>query len=394
MYLGVRFFGTLAAQIQSVAVGWQVYDLTNSAVALGYVGLVEFVPMVLICLPAGDVADRVDRRLLMAATYVIQAVASALLLTLSLAGSHQIWQFYLVIALFGVARGISTPAMQSTLPFIVTTDKLPQAIAWSSSALTVATISGPALGGLLYTFGPAPNYAGCLLLFIFATIATAILKLRQNAGGPVLGTAYGRIVDGISYIWKRPILFGAISLDLFAVLAGAVIAVLPVYARDILVIGPVGLGALRSAPAVGAAMVAFVLGRWPLKRDTGAVMFASVAIFGVATIVFGISRDFYLSVLALGVTGAADMVSVLVRSTFVQLGTPDALRGRVSAVNSLFISASNEMGQFKSGMAAGWLGIVPSVVAGGLGTLAIVGVWLWLFPQLRRVDHYSEVAVS
>ena len=243
-------------------------------------------------------------------------------------------------------------------------------------------------------FGPGPNYAGCLLLFLLATIATAALRLRQTAAGPALGTAYQRIADGIAYIWRRPILIGSISLDLFAVLSGAVIAVLPIYARDILVIGPVGLGALRSAPAVGAAIMAFAMGRWPLKRGTGAAMFAAVAVFGLATIVFGLSRDFYLSVLALGVTGGADMVSVLVRSTFVQLGTPDELRGRVSAVNSLFISASNEMGQFKSGMAAGWLGTVPSVVVGGLATLAVAGLWLWLFPPLRRVDHYSEVAVQ
>ncbi len=393
LYLSVRFGTTLGTQIQSVAVGWQVYDLTRDPVALGYVGLSIFLPMLLLVLPAGDLADRVDRRFMLMASYLVQVIASAMLLALTLTGVKAMWAFYSVITLLGVALGLSQPAMQSFLPFLVTLDKLPQAIAWNASAYRTAVIAGPALGGFLYDLGPAVNYSLCLGLYIFTLIAMWNLRIRAQKNLPGSSSTLERIVDGIVYMRQRPILFGAISLDLFAMLLGGTTALLPIFARDVLHTGPAGLGFLRMAPAMGAAMVAIVLARWQLHRHTGISMFACVAIFGAATIVFGLSREFYLSMAALVVTGAADMVSVYVRSALVQLATPDHMRGRVGSLNSLFIGASNELGEFRAGMTAGLFGTVPAVVIGGFGTLTVVALWMGFFPPLRRVDRFSDVAV-
>jgi MFS family permease len=383
----------LGTQIQSVAVGWQVYDITRDPVALGYVGLSIFLPMLLLVLPAGDLADRVDRRFMLMASYLVQVLASAMLLVLTLTGVKAMWAFYSVITLLGVALGLSQPAMQSFLPFLVTLDKLPQAIAWNASAYRTAVIAGPALGGFLYDLGPAVNYSLCLGLYIFTLIAMWNLRIRAQKSLPSSSSTLERIVDGIVYMRQRPILFGAISLDLFAMLLGGTTALLPIFARDVLHTGPAGLGFLRMAPAMGAAMVAIVLARWQLHRHTGISMFTCVAIFGAATIVFGLSREFYLSMAALVVTGAADMVSVYVRSALVQLATPDHMRGRVGSLNSLFVGASNELGEFRAGMMAGLFGTVPAVVIGGFGTLTVVALWMGLFPPLRRVDRFSDVAV-
>jgi MFS family permease len=391
--LSVRFGTTLGTQIQSVAVGWQVYDITRDPVALGYVGLSIFLPMLLLVLPAGDLADRVDRRFMLMASYLVQVLTSAMLLVLTLTGVKAMWAFYSVITLLGVALGLSQPAMQSFLPFLVTLDKLPQAIAWNASAYRTAVIAGPALGGFLYDLGPAVNYGLCLGLYIFTLIAMWNLRIRAQKTEPSNSSSLERIVDGIVYMRQRPILLGAISLDLFAMLLGGTTALLPIFARDILHTGPAGLGFLRMAPAMGAAMVAIVLARWQLHRHTGISMFTCVAIFGGATIVFGLSREFYLSMAALTVTGAADMVSVYVRSALVQLATPDHMRGRVGSLNSLFIGASNELGEFRAGMTAGLFGTVPAVVLGGIGTLGVVALWMGLFPPLRRVDRFSDVAV-
>jgi MFS family permease len=383
----------LGTQIQSVAVGWQVYDITRDPIALGYVGLSIFLPMLLLVLPAGDLADRVDRRFMLMASYLVQVLTSAMLLILTLTGVKAMWAFYSVITLLGVALGLSQPAMQSFLPFLVTLDRLPQAIAWNASAYRTAVIAGPALGGFLYDLGPAVNYGLCLGLYIFTLIAMWNLRIRAQKNMPSSSSTLERIVDGIVYMRQRPILFGAISLDLFAMLLGGTTALLPIFARDILHTGPAGLGFLRTAPAMGAALVAIVLARWQLHRHTGISMFACVAIFGAATIVFGLSREFYLSMAALIVTGAADMVSVYVRSALVQLATPDHMRGRVGSLNSLFIGASNELGEFRAGMTAGLFGTVPAVVLGGIGTLSVVALWMGLFPPLRRVDRFSDVAV-
>jgi hypothetical protein len=393
VYLAVRFATTLGTQIQSVAIGWQVYDITRDPVALGYVGLSIFLPMLLLALPAGDMADRVDRRFMLVASYVVQITASALLLWLTLTGATSMLAYYSVITLLGVALGLSQPAMQSVLPFLVTLDRLPQAIAWNSSVFRIAVIAGPAVGGFLYDLGPAANYSVCLVLYIFTVFGMWNLKMRkQRRSGR--GRALERIVDGIVYMRRQPIVFGAISLDLFAMFLGGTTALLPIFARDILHIGPSGLGFLRTAPALGAAIVAFALSRRQLHRHTGLWMFSCIAIFGIATVVFGLSRNLYVSLAALAVTGASDMVSVYVRSAFVQLATPDPMRGRVGSVNSLFISASNELGEFRSGITAGALGTVPAVVVGGVGTIVVVLLWMWLFPPLRRVDKFSEVTVE
>jgi MFS family permease len=392
-YLSVRFATSFGTQIQSVAVGLQVYDLTRDPVALGYVGLAIFLPMLLLVLPAGDMADRVDRRLMLIASYLVQILASFILLGLTLMGVTEMWAYYAAITFLGVALGISQPAVQSFLPFLVTLDRLPQAIAWNATAYRTATIGGPAVGGFLYEFGPNVNYAVCLCLYIFTVIVMWNLRIRPREGESPGSTALERIAEGIAYIRSRPIIFGAISLDLFAMFLGGATALLPIYARDILEVGPIGLGFLRTAPSAGAALVAIVLARHQLQRHAGLWMFACVALFGVATVVFGLSENFYLSLLALAVVGGADMVSVYVRSAMIQLATPDHMRGRVGSLNSLFVGASNELGEFRAGVTAGLVGTVPAVVLGGVGAVAVVGVWMQLFPALRQVDRFSDVTV-
>jgi MFS family permease len=392
VFLASRFLSTVAMQIQSVAVGWQVYEITRTPLALGLVGLSEFVPMFLLTLPAGDISDRFDQRKVLAASLFVEALCGAVLVLLTLGHFHRVFFFYLVMVLFGAARGFSGPAGQSLLPFIVPAERLPKSIAWSSSAFQTAVIAGPAIGGFLYALGPMAAYAACTVCFAAAGIGTATLGGRRLARQITEASATKRVIEGIRFVRHRPIVLGAISLDLFAVLLGGATALLPVYARDILHVGPVGLGVLRSAPAVGAALVAFSLGRRPLETGTGAKMFGAVAIFGVSTIVFGISTDFYVSLAALFVLGAADMVSVFIRSALIQFATPDPMRGRVSAVNMLFIGASNELGEFESGVMAAWLGTVPAVVIGGIGTMLVVAIWMRLFPPLRTVDRLADVA--
>ncbi len=394
LYLAVRFATSFGTQIQSVAVGLQVYDMTRDPVALGYVGLAIFLPMFLLVLPAGDLADRVDRRAMLIVSYVVQIVASLLLFALTLAGVEDIWAYYAAITFLGVALGISQPAVQSFLPFLVTLDRLPQAIAWNSTSYRTATIAGPAVGGFLYAFGPEVNYSVCLALYVFTVIVMWNLQIRTREGESAGTTALIRIAEGISYIRRRPIIFGAISLDLFAMFMGGATALLPIYAVDILDVGPIGLGFLRTAPSVGAALVALVLARRQIERHAGTWMFACVALFGVATIVFGLSENFYLSLFALAVVGGADMVSVYVRSAMIQLATPDNMRGRVGSLNSLFVGASNELGEVRAGMTAGLLGTVPAVVLGGVGAVVVVGLWMRLFPPLRQVDRFSDVTVQ
>ncbi len=392
LYLAAVFLGILAIQIQSVAVSWQIYAIAHSPMALGYVGLSQFLPMMACTLPAGHLADRFDRRLILATSYLAEAVAAGLFMALALTAPAVIWPFYIVLALFGAARAFAGPAAQSFVPLLVPPDQFPQAVAWSSSTFSVAVIAGPALGGAIYILGPAVAYALCLSLFVSIAIVTMGIQSR-SARYPAETdlTVLERLTAGIAYVRGKPLILGAFSLDLFAVLLGGATALLPIYARDILHVGPVGLGLLRSAPALGAAMLGFVLGKMAMHRNAGLSMFACVAIFGIATIVFGLSRNFALSIAALFVLGASDMVSVYVRTTLTQLATPDAMRGRVSAVNRLFVGASNELGEFESGLTATWFGTVPSVVIGAIGTLAIVAVWLRLFPSLREVDRLSDV---
>jgi MFS family permease len=393
-YISSRFLSTVAMQVQSVAIGWQIYDIERTPLALGLVGLCEFVPMFLLTLPAGEIADRFNQRRVLAIAQVVQALCAGLFLLFSLIAHGNALPFYGVLVLFGAARGFSAPAGQSLLPFLVSRADLPRSMALVSSVFSTAVIAGPALGGFLYALGPAPVYSVCFSGFLLAAVFAMVLRGRQFTPAATEASRYERVAEGVHFVRTRPIVFGAISLDLFAVLLGGATALLPVFARDILHVGPMGLGILRSAPAAGAFVMAFSLSRFPLARRAGITMFGAVAVFGVATIVFGLSRNIYLSLGALFVLGASDMISVFVRGTLIQFATPDSMRGRVSAVSMLFVGASNELGEFESGITAALLGTIPAVIVGGLGTLGVVGLWMYLFPKLRRVDRLTDVSVS
>ena len=389
-FVSGRFLSTAATQVQSVAIGWQIYEIKHTALALGFVGLSQFLPMFLLTLPAGEVSDRLDQRRVLAGAQIAQAVCAALFMLFSSTRPHEAWPFYAVLVLFGAARGFAGPSGQSLLPFLVAPERLPRAIALNSSAFMTAVIAGPALGGFLYVLGPIATYGVCLTAFLVAALLIGTVGGRRRAVGTPDGSRLSRVIEGVRFVRNRPVIFGAISLDLFAVLFGGAVALLPAFARDILHVGPIGLGVLRSAPAAGAALMALVLARKPLERHTGSRMFAAVAVFGAATVLFGLSTNLVLSLVALFVTGAADMISVFVRSALIQYATPDAMRGRVSAVNMLFIGASNELGEFESGVTAAWFGIVPAVVIGGIGTLAVVAAWMGFFPALRRIDRLKD----
>ena len=394
-FMSGRFLSTVAMQVQSVAIGWQIYEMERTPLALGLVGLCQFLPMFLLILPAGEISDRFDQRRVLAAAFVVQGGCSALFLALSMAHIANAIAFYAILVLFGAGRGFSAPAGQSLLAFLVPPERLPRSIALNSSVFMVAVISGPALGGFLYAYGPIATYSVCVTGFLAAAALTATLGGRRIVHSALdEASRLARVVEGIRFVRARPVVFGAISLDLFAVLLGGATALLPIFARDILQVGPVGLGLLRSAPALGAATVALALARKPLERHTGAKMFAAVAAFGIATIVFGLSRNFFLSLAALYVLGASDMISVFVRAALINYATPDRMRGRVGAVSMLFIGASNELGEFESGITAALFGTIPAVVLGGLGTLAVVAVWMKLFPPLKTVDRLSDVHVE
>ncbi|HAJ46662.1 MAG TPA: MFS transporter [Alphaproteobacteria bacterium] len=376
--------------IMSVGVGWQVYELTGDALALGLVGLAQFLPMALLSWYAGDVADRFDRRAILGAAYLCDALVALGLIALTLSGAEE-WAFYAILVLFGVARAFGGPAGAALLPRIATPEVLPKAIAWSSTTFQFAVIGGPALGGGLLILGADVAYAFSALLFAGALIATQFLTIRPSLDeGSQAETAWERVLEGVNFLRGKPVILGAISLDLFAVLFGGVTALLPIFAKDVLNVGPEGLGLLRSAPAAGAAVMSLWLGFRPLNRKVGAAMFSAVAVYGVFTLVFAFSQSFFLSLTCLAVLGAADMISVFIRQSLVQLGTPDQMRGRVSAVNLLFIGASNELGEFESGLMAAWLGAVNAAIVGGVGTIAVVVVWMALFPDLRRVDKIEQ----
>jgi MFS family permease len=392
-FVSSRFIATLAIQVQSVAIGWQVYDMERTPLALGLVGLCQFLPMFLLTLPAGDITDRFNQRRVYSLAAGLQAVCSALFLALSIFRPHTAWMYFVVLVLFGAARGFAGPSGSSLLPFLVPPERFSKSMAFSSSFFTAATISGPALGGFLYALGPVYVYSICITGFVGAALIVSRLGGRRFTPARTDATRYERVAEGVKFVRSRPVVLGAISLDLFAVLLGGATALLPVYARDILHVGPLGLGFLRSAPAAGAFSMAFILTHWPIKGRVGGKMFAAVAIFGIATMVFGLSVWFPLSLLALFVLGASDMVSVNIRSSLIQLSTPDTMRGRVSSVSMLFIGASNELGEFESGITAALMGTVPAVVAGGIGTLLVVGLWMKLFPPLYRVNKFTDVAV-
>ncbi len=390
LFMAMRLPAALAVQIQSVAVGWQVYDISHDPLSLGLVGLAQFLPVFGFAIVAGHVADHYNRRRILTACLGLQLICALLLLAVMASGLRQVWPIYGVLLLFGTARAFSAPAIQSILPNLVPRELLSSAFAWNSSSFQAMTIAGPAMGGLIYALGAATVYAVAAGLFFLALLAALALSTPQAQSG---GRAMDRdsLLAGIRFIRANPAIAGAISLDLFAVLFGGATALLPVYARDILVVGPLGLGLLRSAPAVGAVVVGLILAHRSLGRHAGRTMFAAVGLFGVATVVFGLSHSFFLSLAALVVLGASDMVSVFVRQNLVQRSTPDAMRGRVNGVNFLFIGASNELGEMESGATAAWFGSVEAVVLGGFGTLAVMALWLWMFPQLRRIDRLEDV---
>lgn len=393
LFLVCRLLTTLAMQVQSVAIGWRIYEITSDPLSLGLVGLCQFVPMFALTLPAGELADRSDPRRIYALALAAEAVCGALFLIIARAPGQHLALWYGVLIAFGAARGIAGPSSQSLVPFLVSPERLPRAIAWSSSTFQAAVIAGPALGGVLYVIGAGAAFGTSGLCFLLAAAVVAGLGGRRQRDSNPRGESFiRRIAEGVAFVKARPAILGAISLDLFAVLLGGATALLPVFARDILHVGPVGLGVLRSAPAVGATLTALALGRRPLARHAGARMFAAVAIFGAATIVFGLSRNLALTLIALAILGASDMVSVYVRHALVQLATPDAMRGRVSAVNVLFINASNELGEFESGLTAAWFGTVAAVVIGGAGTLLVAALWMRLFPQLAKTDRLAGPA--
>ena len=381
-----RLSVTMGYQMLVVAVAWQLYALTGDPFDLGLIGLIQFIPAMLLFLVVGQVTDRVDRRLLLAACQTIEAVAAATLLGAVLAGTTSRELILGVAFILGIARAFEVTLMQIIVPSLVPLALVPRAVAASATANQAATITGPAIGGLLYAAGPSLVYGVCLALFaaaIVSTLAIRIERLAPSREPMTLATFFA----GFAFIRRSPAIFGVISLDLFAVLLGGVTALLPVFARDVFDAGPWALGLMRAAPGVGALGMALALTRWPIAGGAGKMMFAAIAGFGLSTLVFALSNNFIVALVALAVLGASDMVSVVIRMTLVQLGTPDDLRGRVTAVNGLFIGASNQLGEFRAGAMASGIGAVPAVVVGGIGTLVIALIWTRLFPELWKADR-------
>lgn len=388
-YWVARFLTTFATMIVSVAVGWQVYDLTRDPFDLGIVGIVQFLPSLLLVLVTGVVADRFGRRLIMTLSSLIEAGCAVGLLLLTLRGLAGPLPIFVVLAMFGIARAFYGPASSSLFANLVPPEDFANAIAWNSSAWQTATIVGPVAGGLLYGLSAETAYiTAAVLMLVAALLVFTIPKPAQQTATdkPTMETLFA----GFRYIWSEKIVLGAISLDLFAVLLSGASALLPVYARDILELGPWGLGLLRSAPGIGAICVAVWLAGHPIRDHAGKIMLGFVGLFGAVTVLFGVSTIAWLSILALALLGATDMFSVYIRETLIQLWTPDDVRGRVNAVNQVFVGASNEVGEFRAGTMAALIGTVPAVVIGGIGAVAVAGLWAWLFPALRRVRHLNS----
>lgn len=383
-----RFLIVASLEMQSVAVGWQVYEITRRAFALGMTGLVQFLPGVVLFLVSGHTADRIDRRRLLTWCYAAFGLCSALLLGIGLSGTQRVYMIYVVLGLVGVVRSFNGPVSRAILPGLVPPEAFPSAVAWNSTVFQTASILGPALGGVIYAIfrGPSAVYATAMVAAVAAGFATLGIKTGRPAP-PREPMSWATVLAGLRYIRREKVILGSISLDLVAVLLGGAVALLPVYAREILHTGPWGLGILRSAPGVGAASMAILLAYRPLRRRAGMWMLWCVAGFGAATVIFGISRSFVVSVVSLILVGATDMVSVVIRGTLVQVKTPDEMRGRVNAVDMVFIGASNELGEFESGVTAQWLGAVPAVIVGGVGAIAATVLWAWWFPDLRNADR-------
>jgi MFS family permease len=395
LFWGSRWLAILGAQIQSVALGWQIYDIArrsmdvkHAAFQVSLIGLVSFVPVLFLALPAGEAADRYDRRKVLMLCFTGEIITIAILAAAAWFNVASIPLLLAVAFAFGASRAFFSPANSAMGPMLVPRALLPRAIAWNSLAWQSASIAGPAVGGLLLAISPAVSYTVGLAFYLISFLLIALI--RTNAK-PVVqpGSRWTLVKEGLSYVWNNKIVFGSISLDLFAVLLGGATALLPIFARDILHVGPGGYGILRAAPAIGATLVAIYLAAKPIQKHAGHAMFIAVGLFGVATIVFGYSQLVWVSVLALATLGGADMVSVYVRQTLVQLSTPDHMRGRVSTVSSLFIGASNELGEFETGLMARFMGPVGAAIFGGVGALFVTGIWAWMFPALRKADHLN-----
>src|SRR5271156_1587233 len=386
-----RICSTISFQMAAVAVGWQMYALTHSTFALGMVGLVQFLPMVLLTLVVGQVADRFNRKTIISICQVVEGLTLALLALSSYLHRLHPYGIYCAVAAIGASRAFESPSTQALVPGLVEDAKVPQAIAFSTSANQTASIVGPALGGLLYAFGAHVPYGLCACLFGTAALLSSTIVPKRRIAGKAPVTAKS-VLAGIRYIGERKNILGAISLDLFVVLLGGATALLPAYARDILHTGPWGLGLLRLSPAVGALSTSIFLAHHPIRTKAGQRMFAAVIVFGVATVAFALSRSVWLSMAILSVLGAADVTSVVVRSSLVQMETPDEMRGRVSAVNSLFIGTSNQLGEFESGITASWFGVIPATIIGGVGSIVIALIWMGLFPGLRQLESVAGPA--
>ncbi len=387
-----RFFIVAALEILSVAVGWQVYEITRRPLDLGLVGLAQFLPNVFLFLIAGHAADRFSRKKVLLICNLGFAVCCAALIVISQDRLVTVRPIYGVLVLLGVVRSFNSPAGRALLPLLVPEEVFPNAVAWNATMFQAATILGPAIGGFLYAIfhGPTGVYATAVVACAAATAALIRVRIRMSVR-PREDFTLRTVLAGLRYIWTHKLILGSISLDLFAVLLGGAVALLPVYAREILRTGPWGLGLLRAAPGAGASIMAVLLAYRPLRSRVGKIMLVCVAAFGAFTIVFGISHSLTLSLISLVLVGAVDMVSVVVRGTLVQIATPDAVRGRVNAVDMIFIGASNELGEFESGLTAHWFGTVPAVILGGAGTLVVVGLWAWIFPELREADKLTPV---
>jgi MFS family permease len=395
LYQIARFCIVFCTEMQSVAVGWQVYEITKRPLDLGLTGLVQFLPGILLFLVAGHAADRFDRRKLLTLCYAGYGLSSALLLFVTLRfellhRAETVVPIFAILFLVGVVRSFSMPSSRALLPQLVPEEQFQSAVAWNSGIFQCATILGPALGGILYAFsrGPALVYGVAFVAAVISVFTTLKIETASRPR-PRERFALQTVFAGFRYIWSHKLVLGSISLDLFAVLLGGAVALLPVYAKEILRTGPWGLGLLRSAPGIGAGVMALLIAYQPIRRRAGATMLWCVAGFGLFTIVFGFSRSLPLSMISLFFVGAADMVSVVVRGVLIQLDTPDEMRGRVNAVDMIFIGASNELGEFESGLAAQWLGAVPAVVLGGVGTIVVTLLWAWMFPELRSADKLA-----
>jgi len=389
VFASARFCATLAWQILGASVGYQVYQLTRDPLALALVGLAQFLPFVLCVLPAGQVADRFDRRLVLVCAYSVEAACALTLLWFTVSGMKAVWPVFVAMSVFGAGRAFWMPTGQAMTPNLVPREAFPAAVAVNSTLFTTGVIVGPALSGVLLLHGPQVAYGTVVALLLVMICLMLTIRPVRSASAPQ-PFRFGNLLEGLRFVFRKRTVLGAISLDLFAVLFGGATAMMPIYASDVLHVGPVGYGLLRSAPGVGAALVALMLAFSPIQRNVGRWMFSGVGVFGCATLVFALSKIFILSLAALFLLGAGDMVSVFVRQLLVQLETPDAIRGRVSAVSSMFIGASNELGEFESGLMARLMGLVPSVVLGGIATLLVVALYMKIFPELRTMREFPR----